>query len=96
LDDLFSLIHFLQVSPYDDYAHWNREILKPFHSTDTVAKETAKVAIKAILSALMLRREKSTLDVDGKPIVVLPPKTVDTMKITASAEEQDFYTALYK
>eukprot|EP01134_Creolimax_fragrantissima_P006066 CFRG6066T1 len=96
LDDLFSLLHFLQVDPWDDYNHWNKMVIKPFDSTDIDAKERAQAEVRTILSAIMLRREKSTKDADGQPIVNLPKKTIETLKLTASDEEKDFYVALYE
>ena len=47
------------------------------------------------IAPLLLRRTKGSTDVDGKPIVVLPPRTVRTIYLQLSDEERDFYTKLH-
>ncbi|CAN0535381.1 unnamed protein product, partial [Ectocarpus sp. 12 AP-2014] len=39
---------------------------------------------------------QSTLDSRGRPIVELPPKTVEIVRLQLSAEERYFYEALKK
>ncbi|CAM9793791.1 unnamed protein product, partial [Ectocarpus fasciculatus] len=52
--------------------------------------------LKTVLAPILLRRTKSTLDSRGRPIVELPPKTVEIVRLQLSAEEREFYEALKK
>lgn len=49
----------------------------------------------AMLQAVMMRRTKAT-QMDGRPIVVLPPKTTRIVELEFSPQELVFYTALEK
>lgn len=48
---------------------------------------------QALLKAILLRRTKSS-QIDGRPILTLPPKVIETTHCTFSSEEQAFYSAL--
>lgn len=48
---------------------------------------------QALLKALLLRRTK-TSQIDGKPILTLPPKVIETTHCVFSSEEEAFYSAL--
>jgi len=48
---------------------------------------------QALLKAMLLRRTKSS-QIDGKPILTLPPKTIETQHCIFSEEEHEFYSAL--
>jgi DNA repair protein RAD5 len=56
------------------YIHksWESFITIPFLASDPKAIEVVQI----ILESVLLRREKSMRDVDGKKIVELPPKEV--------------------
>lgn len=49
--------------------------------------------LQAFLKAIMLRRVKGSL-IDGKPIIVLPPKTEEIQHVVFNEDEQSFYQAL--
>lgn len=49
--------------------------------------------LQAFLKAIMLRRVKGSL-IDGKPIVVLPPKTEEIQHVVFDEDEQEFYNTL--
>jgi len=96
LDDVQSLLRFLQAAPWSEHAHWKARILDPLAGGTPVAVRAAQMAVRAILRPLMLRRRKSTRDGEGRPIVDLPPKTVTVVPVKLSPAERDFYDALYK
>lgn len=49
--------------------------------------------LQALLKAILLRRTK-TSQIDGKPILSLPPKTVQLVHAVFSPDEKEFYDAL--
>lgn len=55
--------------------------------------DNAMRKLQALLKAILLRRMKTSL-IDGKPIIILPPKTEEVTHVVFSDDEQAFYTAL--
>ncbi|KAH6770020.1 Helicase protein with RING/U-box domain-containing protein [Perilla frutescens var. hirtella] len=92
LEDLFSLLCFLRVEPWCNWAWWNKLIQKPYENGD----QRGLKLVKAILRPLMLRRSKESKDKQGRPILVLPPTDVQVIECEQSETEQDFYDALYR
>nr|DAD19846.1 TPA_asm: hypothetical protein HUJ06_021309 [Nelumbo nucifera] len=92
LEDLYSLLRFLHVEPWCNWAWWHKLIQRPYESGD----ERGLKLIKAILRPLMLRRTKETKDKEGRPILVLPPVDIKTIECEQSEAERDFYEALFK
>ena len=90
LDDLFSLLHFLQVEPFCDYNWWNQVIMKPIRNRD----EKGFARLQTILQSILLRRTK-TQKINNTPIVTLPPRIMKVRKIPFMKEEEDFYKALW-
>jgi len=92
LTDLYSLLRFLHVEPWGDVSFFNSFLAKPFASQSPRAMEIVQV----ILSSLLLRREKHTRDRDGRPIVDLPPKVLDTQYLAFSQAEREIYNSVYE
>nr|GEW34931.1 putative SWI/SNF-related matrix-associated actin-dependent regulator of chromatin subfamily A member 3-like 3 [Tanacetum cinerariifolium] len=92
LEDLYSLLCFLHVEPWCNWAWWNKLIQRPYENGD---KRGLKL-VKAILRPLMLRRTKDTKDKEGRPILVLPPTDIQVIECEQSEAEHDFYDALFK
>lgn len=95
VNDVFSLLRFLQVKPWSSWAFWNRGIVSNIDSKDQASQKLAMSLLRDIISSMTLRRKKSTKDSQGRPIVHLPKKTVEIVCLTPSLEEQDFYSALH-
>jgi SNF2 family DNA or RNA helicase len=91
--ELYSLIHFLRIKPYNESDKFSRDFTRPLKSTDNRAKEKAMRQLQALLKAILLRRTK-TSKIDGKPILQLPPKTTKEQRAVFSEDERDFYKAL--
>lgn len=91
LSDVFALLHFLKEDPWADIGWFNTVILKPFEKGDPIALGR----LKAVLHPLMLRRTKDMNDEDGAKILELPPRIEETLRLTFSETERDFYEALY-
>lgn len=91
ITDLFGLIRFLNIRPYNNWVHFQNHITKPFSSG---RKKAVVTKVKLVLEALCLRRTKEYV-LDGKPILTLLPKKVESLKSHFTAPENDFYQALF-
>ncbi|CAL5337466.1 unnamed protein product [Camellia sinensis] len=92
LEDLYSLLCFLHVEPWCNWAWWSKLIQRPYENGD----QRGMKLIKAILRPLMLRRTKETKDKEGRPILVLPPTDIQVIECEQSEAEHDFYDALFR
>ncbi|KAF8403208.1 hypothetical protein HHK36_011307 [Tetracentron sinense] len=92
LEDIYSLLRFLKVEPWGNWAWWNKLIQKPFEEGD----ERGLKLVQSILRSIMLRRTKLSTDRDGRPILVLPPANVQVIYCELTTAEKDFYEALFK
>lgn len=92
LEDAYSLLRFLRVEPWGNWGWWNKLIQKPFEEGD----ERGLKLVQAILRPLMLRRTKDSTDKEGRPIIVLPPVSMEVVYCELSEYENDFYGALFK
>lgn len=88
--ELYSLLRFLQIKPYDDEQLFNRDIGNPivkYGNRDAMRK------LQALLKAILLRRTKSS-KIDDKPILQLPPKDIQVVNSEMDDDEEEFYHAL--
>ncbi|XP_020258554.1 putative SWI/SNF-related matrix-associated actin-dependent regulator of chromatin subfamily A member 3-like 3 [Asparagus officinalis] len=92
LEDLYSLLCFLKVQPWCNWALWQKLIQGPYEKGD----ERGLRLVRGILRSLMLRRTKDTKDTNGRPILVLPPATVQIVECEQSEAERVFYDALFR
>lgn len=92
IEDLFSLLRFLRIEPWGNWAWWNKLIQKPFEEGD----ERGLSLVKSILKPIMLRRTKFSTDREGRPILILPPADVQVIYCELTETEKDFYEALFK
>ncbi|CAM9896259.1 unnamed protein product, partial [Laminaria digitata] len=90
LDDMFALLSFLRHEPWSDRGWWRKVIADPYKDGDVEALRR----LKTVLAPILLRRTKNTLDSRGRPIVELPPKKVEIVRLQLSPEEREFYEAL--
>ncbi|KFK40731.1 hypothetical protein AALP_AA2G033800 [Arabis alpina] len=89
IDDLYSYFRFLKYDPYSSYVLFCGSIKNPI--TRNPVKGYQK--LQAILKTVMLRRTKGSL-LDGKPIISLPPKSIELRKVDFTEEERNFYSNL--
>lgn len=93
IQDLYSLIKFLNHQPWSVPLWWNRVIKKPFEDGDEKAKER----LRAVLGPIILRRTKDTVDkATGKAIVTLPKRNIYLQKVQFSKAENEFYQSLFQ
>ncbi|KAJ4978224.1 hypothetical protein NE237_009004 [Protea cynaroides] len=92
LEDIYSLLRFLKIEPWGNWAWWSKLIQKPFEEGDGRGLKL----VQSVLRPIMLRRTKFTTDREGRPILVLPPADVQVIYCELTAAEKDFYEALFK
>lgn len=88
LDDLFSLVKFLHLEPWCRVSYWKQFISTPFENKDF--KQAFDVA-NAILQPVLLRRTKQMKDVDGTPLVELPPKEIIVERLKFGEYQSEVY-----
>lgn len=98
MDELYSLIRFLRIPPYNRETRFNNDIGKYFKNSKKgeyggQARKNAMKKVQILLRAIMLRRSKDD-KIDGKPILELPSKTVELDVTKLEGEEEEFYKDL--
>lgn len=91
LDDLFALIRFLRLYPFDDWKTWKRFIQKPANMNSTSGVRQLQMVLKCVT----LRRMKNMVGPDGVPIVILPGKSEEIRVLCFTPDEQAHYNAIY-
>ncbi|OQR97012.1 DNA repair protein RAD5, SWI/SNF-related matrix-associated actin-dependent regulator of chromatin [Achlya hypogyna] len=92
LEDILSLLVFLQYQPWDKTEWWTRVVAQPYEK----GQQCALVRLQAILGPVLLRRTKATRDAATNELIVqLPPKRVAVVRLAFSVEERQFYKAVY-
>ncbi|GFT67052.1 hypothetical protein NPIL_67921 [Nephila pilipes] len=84
--DMYSLIKFLQFSPFDDEKKW-----KALISDDT---ESSNKRRDLLVKSILLRRTKEDEDKSGKPMIQMVKKTMNLCNIELSVAEQAVYDQL--
>ncbi|KAK7904076.1 hypothetical protein WMY93_016683 [Mugilogobius chulae] len=84
--DLWTLLAFLRLKPFDVKEWWNRVIQRPVTNGDRTGLQNLQTLVKCIT----LRRTK-TSEVNGRPLVVLPEKAVFVEQVELSPEERGEY-----
>ena len=92
LEDLFSLVRFLRVEPWNNFSFWKTFITVPFESKDFMR---ALDVVQTVLEPLVLRRTKDMKTPSGEALVPLPPKTVDIIEIELSKPEREVYDHIF-
>jgi SNF2 family DNA or RNA helicase len=94
--DLFPLIRFLRIEPYNDQRNFRADfgcLSKSSSRASLKIKQNAMEKLQTVIKSMLLRRTK-TSKVDGKPILTLPDKTEDIVHAIFNKHEQAYYTAL--
>ncbi|KAF4453316.1 DNA repair protein RAD5 [Fusarium austroafricanum] len=92
LEDLFSLVRFLGVEPWNNFSFWRTFITIPFESGDFMR---ALDVVQTVLEPLVLRRTKDMKTPDGQPLVLLPPKQIEIVNVELSETERDVYNYIF-
>lgn len=93
--EMFSLIHFLRVPPFDDYAHFREKIGEPLKSANQNRVNWGMKRLCFVLQTIMLRRTKDAKAQDGSPILTLPKRTLQLIELDFDSDaERQFYLGL--
>ena len=92
LEDLFSLVRFLRVEPWNNFSFWRTFITVPFESKDFMR---ALDVVQTVLEPLVMRRTKDMKTPDGQPLVPLPPKAIEIVDIELSEAERNVYDYIF-
>ncbi|KAH9847016.1 SNF2 family N-terminal domain-containing protein [Lenzites betulinus] len=87
VEEIYSLIKFLRISPLNDWTTFNSSIAKPIKAGKPIR---ALKRLQVVLQKIMLRRTKTTL-VNGKPILQLPDRLVQIVDCEFDEDERAFY-----
>ncbi|CAG8539788.1 2666_t:CDS:1 [Funneliformis caledonium] len=91
LNDMYSLIKFLRIAPFNEIEWWNRVFNRPIKAGDTEAIERLKVLMKIVC----LRRTKD-MQFNGRSILSLPPVNSFIHKVKFNIEEKKIYDEVEK
>lgn len=84
--DIYSLVKFLQFSPFDD--------LKKFKGLTNDTLESSKKRRNLLIKSIVLRRTKEQVDEWGKPLIEMKNKSLSLHFIDLSSEERQIYDKL--
>lgn len=91
--DFFSLIHFLDIPPFNDLRHFKDKISKPIASANQNSVNWGMKRLLVVTNAILLRRQKDAL-FEGKPLITLPKRTVETViEPFDNDAEREFYAS---
>ncbi|KKF94219.1 DNA repair protein RAD5 [Ceratocystis platani] len=88
LEDLFSLVRFLGVEPWNNFSYWRTFITLPFEARNFVR---ALDVVQTVLEPLVMRRTKDMKTPSGEPLVPLPAKVIEIVEVELSQTERDIY-----
>ncbi|EEB90087.1 hypothetical protein MPER_11755, partial [Moniliophthora perniciosa FA553] len=86
LADLYGLLRFGRFRPFNDWNEFNNHVAR-IQAEDTLL---AGQRAQAILSSILLRRTKDS-ELEGEPLLKLPPKTIKVVRLQFSEDERDIY-----
>ncbi|XP_074614398.1 helicase-like transcription factor [Acropora palmata] len=91
LDDLWSVVRFLRLEPFDDKNSWDSAVAMSVRRGCPQGVNRLQKLIKHI----SIRRLKSDKH-EGKPLVELPPRTVVKQEVELSKKERELYDSMQK
>ncbi|KAA1114836.1 hypothetical protein PGT21_024810 [Puccinia graminis f. sp. tritici] len=89
--DIYPYLRFLRIRPYNDHHRFRDHISRYEKKKPNLAAQRAQ----AVLGTCMLRRQKNS-KLDGKPLIVLPPKHEEDVMLPMSPDEREIYDMLEK
>lgn len=91
LDDVFALVKFLRLAPFDDKNTWNEFIGTPVK----YAQPLGIARLQTIMKCITLRRTKESRAEDGKKILSLPPRSDELRYLKFDQQEQSIYDQFF-
>ncbi|KAI2607184.1 SNF2 family N-terminal domain-containing protein [Hypoxylon fragiforme] len=97
-EEIFPLIRFLQIKPYDVWPSFHSHIIRRLDDTsDRSQREGVRSEgmrrLQVLFRSMTLRRTK-TSTIDGEPILKLPRLIKETVMVKMTEEEKKYYDAL--
>ncbi|KAF9311776.1 hypothetical protein BGZ91_006719, partial [Linnemannia elongata] len=86
LDDLYALVKFLRMHPFDEKVQWTHYISKPIKAANPIGI----TRLQTLMKVITLRRTKSQM-VDGQPLLALPTRTDHMRILDLSLNERQLY-----
>lgn len=87
LDDLWALIKFIRLEPFDDKSVWSEYVSAPAKYGDSIGVARLQV----IMRHITLRRTKETKLASGKTLLDLPPRKDKIVYLKFDEKEQAIY-----
>lgn len=92
--EIFSLLHFLRISPFDDLGHFQENIGELLKSPKQELVDIGMRRLSVVLHSVMLRRTKNA-EYKGQKLLQLPKRVVKEVICNfATEDERDFYRDL--
>jgi SNF2 family DNA or RNA helicase len=95
--ELYSLIHFLRIAPYDVYAKFKADFCCLFRDGNSgesaIVRKNAMTKLQDLLNGILLRRTKDS-QIGGNPVLELPKKREEIVYAAFNEDERAYYTAL--
>uniref|UniRef100_V5GLJ2 Uncharacterized protein n=2 Tax=Kalmanozyma brasiliensis (strain GHG001) TaxID=1365824 RepID=V5GLJ2_KALBG len=93
--EMYSLIHFLRVPPFDEFQHFKEKIGEPLKSLNQNRVNWGMKRLCFVLQTIMLRRTKEAKLDNGDRIINLPERNLELLELEfESPQEKDFYVNL--
>jgi len=91
IDDLYGLIRFLGLEPFNKKSTFVNFFSKPMRSYDKIGISSLQTLMKSIA---IRRTKESTFN--GKKLIELPPKSNEYVKLQLSPEAREVYSRVFK
>ncbi|KAI5124171.1 hypothetical protein M0805_000978 [Coniferiporia weirii] len=92
LDDVYALIKFLRLDPFEDKSVWQGFIGVPVK----FGQPLGVARLQTIMKCITLRRTKETKSQDGQAILTLPPRRDELRYLKFDEQEQRIYDEFFK
>lgn len=93
VDDMWSLFLFLKYHVCNNYDEWKSRYKNRMEGRNPVLREKVFKRFQAVLGIVLLRRAKHD-KIDGKPVIVLPPRNVEMVDCEFNGDEKEFYASV--
>ncbi len=87
--DLFSIVKFLRIHPFDDWKYFRKNVLNPFGGKGDL--QSALQDLSHLFGSLLLRRTKNILPTSGSSAFKIPSITQKTIYLDFTPHERKLY-----
>lgn len=91
--ELYPLIRFLHIKPYDDWNKFSEDIDRPIRRWKAGMETPSMLRLQTLVKSLMLRRSKDS-HLDGRRIIALEERVDVEVYVEFEEEQKVFYDAL--